>query len=431
MADIVKLVNTILANGSTEYKSRVPVATRTNIATVANPILEYQSTQNEFLNALVNKIAFTLVQSRIFTNPLTTLKKGTKALGMDIENVAVNPATAETYNSDGSTLLATKTPDVKSEYFKLNRQDQYSVTIYRNQLRHAFTSWDDLSKLIDEITNTLYSGDFIDEFVLMKDTIASGINSDKMLTVGLAADVTDEATAKTFVAAVKTAGSAFTYPSTQYNSYKKLNPTKTALTTWSPKDRQILLIRSDILNFIDVHVLAAAFNMDKTSFMGRVLEVDNFGSSRALAVLADESILQVWDDMSEMTEFFNPKSLCWTYFWNHWQTYGLSCLANAIAFMPPDVNITDFDAIDSIAAGPAGDTIFANAAAVIAALPTVAFTSNAGPIEITTWVDTDEYNPAVAAPYTFTGTVGTLPDGVTNTGSKAPTIEIVVAAAAG
>lgn len=429
MPDIIKIVNTILANGSTEYKSRVPVATQNNIAAVANPILEYNSIQNEFLNALVNKVAFTQVKGQIFSNPLSTLKKGTKALGLDIENVVANPATATAYNEDGSTLLATKKPDVKAEYFRLNRQDQYFVTIYKNQLRQAFTSWDNLGKMIDEITNTLYSGDYIDEFILMKNTIADGINQDKLLTVGLTADVTDEASAKLFITAVKTAASAFTYPSTQYNAFKKLNPAKTALTTWSPKERQILLVRSDILNLIDVNVLAAAFNIDKAAFLGRVLEVDNFGSSRALAVLADESILQVWDDMSEMTEFFNPKSMCWTYFWNHWQTYGLSVLADAVAFMPPDVAVTGFDTIVAVPAGTVADPTYADAAAVIAVLPAFAFAAPGGiPVPVTAWVDTDSFNKAVAGSYTFTGTLGTLPDGVTNSVNYKPTVEVVVLA---
>ena len=55
MADITNIVNAILDNGSTEYVNRVPVATRDNIAEVANPILTYSNVQNEFLTALLTK----------------------------------------------------------------------------------------------------------------------------------------------------------------------------------------------------------------------------------------------------------------------------------------------------------------------------------------------------------------------------------------
>ena len=352
MADIVNIVNTILANGSTEYVSRVPVATRTNIDQVANPILSYQSIQNEFLNAIVNKIAFTIVQTKIWNNPLAILKKGLKPLGLDIENMYTNPAADASYSESGASLLSVVKPDVKVEYFRLNRQGQYIATIYRNQLRQAFTSWENLGKMIDSITNSLYSGDFIDEFILMKNTISNAVLEQKMITASITA-VTDEATAKTMVIAIKNVSSGMTYPGTAYNAYIKAGGTGNAVTTWTPKENQILMIRSDILNYIDVHVLAAAFNMEYAQFMGRIVEVDNFGSMTSInAVLMDEGCLQVWDDMSEMTEFWNAKGLYTNYFWNHWQTYAFSLLANAVAFVT-DANAP---AAPVITAPGAGDT---------------------------------------------------------------------------
>jgi len=373
MPDILSIVNTIRAQGSTEYSTRVPLATRTNIDAVGNPILNYQAVQNEFLNALVNKIAFTLVQTRVFKNPLSLLKKGTKPMGIDIENVYTNPAIAETYDKAGTTLLATKNPVVFTEYFRLNRQDQYTVTVWRKQLAHAFTSWDNLNALIDEITNSLYSGDYIDEFILMKNTFAQGIQDQKMITVGVTA-ITDEATARGFVKAVKTASSAMTYPSTAYNAFKKVNPSAAnAVTTWSDRDRQILIIRSDVINTLDVDVLAAAFNIDKVKFMGRVLEVDSFGSmTNVLAILADESVLQVYDEVSEMTDFYNPKGMYTNYFWNHWQVYALSVLSDAIAFVDDSASpvvpvITAPAATDTTVSGTGeiGATVFVQIGLVV------------------------------------------------------------------
>lgn len=356
MPDITNIVNTILANGSTEYVSRVPVATRTNIDQVANPILTCQSIQNEFLSALVNKIAFTVVQTKIWNNPLAILKKGLKPLGLDIENVYTNPAADGGYSASGSTLLSTATPDTKTEYFRLNRQGQYTATIYREQLRHAFTSWENLGQLIDSITNSLYSGDFIDEFILMKNTLSDAVLNQKMKTAIITA-VTDEATAKAMVIAIKNISSAMTYPGSSYNGYNKAGGAGNAVVTWTPKENQILMIRSDILNYIDVHVLAAAFNMEYAKFMGRIVEVDNFGSMSSInAILMDESCLQVWDDLSEMTEFWNAKGLYTNYYWNHWQTYAFSVLANAVAFVtdavaPAKPVITAPGATDTTVAG--------------------------------------------------------------------------------
>ncbi|WP_379136706.1 S-layer homology domain-containing protein [Paenibacillus sp. sgz500958] len=98
---------------------------------------------------------------------------------------------------------------------------------------------------------------------------------------------------------------------------------------------------------------------------------------------------------------------------------------------PADVEITGFDAISNISAGTAGSATYANAAAVIAALPASATANtSAVTVPVTTWVDTDTYNPAVAGSYTFTATLGAIPVGYANAGSHTATVEVVVSAPA-
>ncbi|KAF5065625.1 Cadherin-like protein [anaerobic digester metagenome] len=101
----------------------------------------------------------------------------------------------------------------------------------------------------------------------------------------------------------------------------------------------------------------------------------------------------------------------------------------SITIAPADVEITGFDAISNVSAGTAGSATYANAAAVIAALPTTATANtSAVTVPVSTWVDTDSYNTAVAGSYTFTATLGTIPSGYANTGSYTATVEVVVSA---
>ena len=94
-----------------------------------------------------------------------------------------------------------------------------------------------------------------------------------------------------------------------------------------------------------------------------------------------------------------------------------------------DVEITAFDAIANVNAGKAGSATYADATAVIAVLPiNVTANSNAVTVPVTTWVDTDSYDPAVAGSYTFTATLGAIPAGFANTGGYTATVEVVVAA---
>lgn len=339
----VNVMNAIRADASADYKERVPVATLANIEAVGNPILQYSATMNEFLSALVNKVALTVVSNRIYENPLAILKRGYIPLGKDVEEIYTNPAKAVTYNMEWTTeLLARTPPDVKAAYHRLNRQDQYPVTISNQVMRQAFTSWNAMETLIASIVNSLYSGDNIDEFLLMKQLMGTAINSGFMVTNYLGGDVTDETSAKNMLTQIKANSGMMQFAGSNYNAYEKIAAGQgitdvKPVVTWTPKNRQILFLRSDIMAITDVNVLAFAFNMDKAQFLERVIEVDNFGTTgdaaKTVAVLADEGWMQVYDNLNEMTEFYNAKALSWNYYWNHWQIYSYSPFANAVAFI--------------------------------------------------------------------------------------------------
>lgn len=351
-----EVMNTIIDNASSEFQGLVPTATAANIVDVGNPILEYSVIQNEFLSKLVNRIALTIVDMRRATNPLAMLKKGEIPLGQDVQEIFTNPATAQSFDPTGINLLQRERPDVKNIFHRMNRQDRYKVTVSRPMITKAFTSWQAFEDLISTIVNSLYSGDNIDEFRLMKNLIGSSIVSSpaKIGSVNVPA-ITNDATAKAFVKAVRNHVSKFTFPSTAFNQYSVLNPTETAVTTWTPRENQILLIRSDIATEIDVEVLAVAFNMSRTDLLSRLVEVDNFGRTmietgnlnengvpimkegpeiapNVYAVLADEALPQVYDNQRHVEDFRNPEGLYTNFFLHVWQTYSISLFANAVAF---------------------------------------------------------------------------------------------------
>lgn len=339
MANMQAILDVIRANASQEYQERVPLATQSTIEAVGSPIITYQSTQNEFLTALVNRIALTVIQNKTATNPLAVLKKGTIPLGSDIQEIFTNMAKDTGFDGTGSKLLTKTTPDTKAIYHRLNRKGQYPVTITKQQLQTAFTSYGELEKMLSSIVTAMYSGDNYDEFVLMKNLFADAITSKKIKTVATP-HVDDEATGKSFIKAVKKASKAFTFPSSAFNVYYENRPDSDngdPVTTWTPTDDQVLIIRADVMTDINIDVLASAFNMDKVSFMGHVLEVDSFGSaSNCLAILCDRSWVQVYDNLFETSEFYNSQGLYWNYWLNHWQTYSFSLFANAIAFTCDD-----------------------------------------------------------------------------------------------
>lgn len=335
MANMVNVLNTILANASADYQARVPEATKTNISEVGSAVMSYQATENEFLSALVNKIAMTIVRNKTFRNPLAVLKKGGVPLGKNIEEIYTNPATGTIFDPTGSKLLNREIPDTKAIYHTMNRQGQYKATVSKSQLIQAFTSYEALEKLLNSIVNSIYSGDNLDEFMLMKELFASAITGGKLKTVDVAT-IGDTDTAKAFVKSIKTVGQAMEFPSTIYNSYYDINKDTDAkpVVTWTPLENQVLILRNDVAVDVDVELLAKAFNVSYTDLKQRTLIVDSFGSAEKCgAILCDESFVQVYDNLTQMESFHNGEGLYDNFIYHHWQTYSLSLFANAMAFM--------------------------------------------------------------------------------------------------
>ena len=187
---------------------------------------------------------------------------------------------------------------------------------------------------MNSIVNSIYSGDNLDEFLLMKELFASAITGGKIKTIDVA-NVGDEDTAKAFVKAIKTVGQAMVFPSKNYNSYHDINNGTDAkpVITWTPLENQVLIMRNDISVDVDVELLAKAFNVSYTNLQQRTLIVDSFGSATNCgAILCDEAYVQVYDNLMQMESFHNGEGLYDNFIYHHWQTYSLSLFANAVAF---------------------------------------------------------------------------------------------------
>ena len=92
----------------------------------------------------------------------------------------------------------------------------------------------------------------------------------------------------------------------------------------------VFITTADIMATIDVDVLAAAFNMDKAKFMGRVVIVDGFKNEGIYGVIADESWLQIYDNLFQMEEFYNARVMAWNQYLHVWGTFAICPFANAV-----------------------------------------------------------------------------------------------------
>lgn len=259
------------------YHHYVPIIDDdTDIGSFGAPILTHTDVMNDFINVLLNRIVYTKFEIKYFQNPLQVLEGDTIPLGYEGQEIYVNPAKGRKFNvEDFAGLLQKYESDVKVQYTSVNMDLQYPVTVSRHKLKQAFISWDALDTFIAQLANSLYNGAYIDEFRFTKQLV-SGAYKNNTAQIKVINNPNTQELAKEFITQARELFLNFQLPSTSYNAWSKVGGKGRPITTYTEASDIVFLIRNDIRAYLDVNVLAEAFNMDKTTLLGNILPVDNF-----------------------------------------------------------------------------------------------------------------------------------------------------------
>ena len=390
----VNIVNAIRNNNSNYYKDYVPAITDVSeLRQIGKIIMDVPALQNEFLNALINRIAIVRITSKMFENPWSRFKKGFLEYGEVIEEVFVDLTRVFEFDPDDAeeTLFKRVPPDVRAAFHVMNYQKFYKVTIERQRLAKAFLSANGMNDLITYIMTSIYTSAAYDEFLTMKYMLGRNILNGRLYPVEIAQVV--KANMSDIVATVKGISNLLEFPERKYNPAHVFQHTD--------KTNQYLIINAKFDAAMDVNVLASAFNMDKASFMGQRVLIDSFGkldndrlaelfrddpnyvaitAEEAQALdslplcLVDENFWMIYDNLNEFREVENGQGLYWNYFYHQWKTFSTSPYSNAILFVPTT------PAISSVVVTPASATV---AAGSNLALTTVVTAVGYAPQEVT------------------------------------------------
>ena len=349
-ASTLDILNVIRANGSYEYQSKVPTIEQANeIPKVGEIIYGTPALANEFLNALINRIALVRVNSAVFNNPYVSLKKGYLEFGELVEDIFVKIASVVEFDADKAAAREFKRtfPKVETAFYAMNWRVLYPVTIQDKDLYTAFQSIDGVQNLIAKIVDAIYTAAEYDEFLLFKYLIIKAVAQGKMYPIAV------DGSTDLKIDAVEYRGTSNVLPfmSSDYN--------EAGVLTTTPKGRQHIFMDAHYNAQFDVNVLASAFNMDKADFMGRLHLIDSFSKfdntrweiirqnsdgieevtqaelslmEGITAVLIDEEWFQVYDNKTVFTETYVASGLYWNYFYHVWKTIAHSPFANAIVF---------------------------------------------------------------------------------------------------
>lgn len=356
-ARTIDILNTIRANASYEYQSSVPAITsEVDIPRVGEILYGYPALANQFLNALINRIALVKVKSAVFNNAYAELKKGYLEFGETVEEVFVNIAKAREFSAEKAESREFKRtlPDVRSAFHTMNWRVQYPVTIQNEDLRMAFTSIGGVEDLIAKIVDAIYTASEYDEYLLFKYLIIKAVSHGKMFPVAF-----DASNIKNSAKKFRGFSNQLTFMSNKYNA--------SGVTTTTPKEDQFIFMDAQFNAEYDVEVLASAFNMDKATFSGKLKLIDDFTTfdndrfdviransdmieavtdaelalmANVKGVLVDSEWFQVYDNANQFTEQYVASGMYWNYFYNVWKTVSSSPFSNAIVFVDDESDVT-------------------------------------------------------------------------------------------
>lgn len=342
MSYSLDILNQIRAEASTDYQTRIPAATRENLASIGQAFATYAPLFNEFKEALINRIGLTMIESASFENKLKGLKLGTITSGQDVQEIFVGMAKAEgVYDPEGKNPLGRRVhSDVNVVYHRQNRRDQYAISLGDLDFRRNFTSPETLDAFIAAQLNSVYVGDEYDEWTMFKHLLATyaftpvGGSKTSYFEYEVPALLgTNNAEAcKTFVKTLKKAVQDMSFMSTKFNA--------AGVPTRSKAFK--LFIHKDMLPEISVEVLMSAFHKDEANITPEIITFDDFDeltsttNGKTYALLVDADFARIWDTLFTTETIRNPQGLFTNYFVHHHQIQSLSPFKNAVRLVGTD-----------------------------------------------------------------------------------------------
>lgn len=340
----VSILNNIRDNQSEEYQARIPEATQTNIASIGQAFETYKMEYNQFFEALIHKIGMTKIEQKMFKNKLSKFKSGGVVSPHDVEEIFIEMAKAEgSYDKDGKNPLGRRdNPDVKVIYHRQNRKDYYAISIGDIDTVRVFRSEATLDTFIKGLINSVYSADEYDEWLAMKNLLATYSKTVPGAEGGeptkapgyfdyevkdISKSTSKKDFAKDFVKTLRKAVQDLSFASTQYNV--------AGVKTWSNPADLVLLVNKDILVEVDVEQLASAFHQSDTDMkvVPTIISMDDFGSlADTYGLLVDKDWFRVFDTLVHMEPQRNAQGLFTNYFFHHHQILSASTFKNAVRF---------------------------------------------------------------------------------------------------
>lgn len=452
-ADNSSIMQAVWLSGTNDFQQRIPEPSIHSLADTEKALFSPMNRAylNQFVDILINKVAFTIVRGKRWENPLAVFEKRRIDYGSTIEEVALKWIKAHSYRDDWgdrtddiTNLLKVNRPDGSVAYHSINRRDTYPISINEMELQEAFHSEYGLNELIARIMDLPANSDAYDTYQIMLQLLKMYEDNWGFFKVNLSSAPVDDTTGKEFLTKVRGVAGRMAFPSSLFNAL-----TVQDIPTFANPSELVLLVTPETQAVLDVETLAALFHLDKAEIKYRTILVDCFPIDDAVALLTTEDFFVVHDKVYMTTSFFNPQTLTTNYYLHHISVNSVSPFVPAVLFTTATGTLvpTVTEAVSAITLAAENSATTIDPGAELQLIPGITGTlsgtpqgnlavapnalvysivaddggSPAVPVELTPWTYVDRFNVLHAAEDLESGTVLTITGSTTYTNPSGST----------
>lgn len=323
--------------GTTDLAQRLPNPEQSTVASVAKAMFAPMNNKiyNDFADFMVNRIGFSYMHSKRYTNDLKEYEKQKLWYGNSVTETALNWVKAHTYDVDAEEQFKTFYPDGLQAFHSEPLERWYPVSISRDQLARSFTDEYGLNKYIAAQTDTAINSDEYDNYFLMLSLFKTADAEYGLYRHHVEAAPTTKETCEEMLVAMQQLAYDFTAPSSIY--------TQTDIPVFATKDEITAFIRSDVMAQTNVKALAAAFNLDYEQVPFRIKVVPKALwplNETDYAVLTTSDFFQVYPVVYETTSQFDAVGRKTNYFLHDWRIIAFSPFTPCVVISSDAATVT-------------------------------------------------------------------------------------------
>jgi hypothetical protein len=327
------LENSVIAEkiwleASNDYQQRIPNPTVNSLEATWRALFKPGNNAylNQFMDVLVNRIAYTYVHNLAWTSPLAVFKRAKLIYGTTTQEIALNWVKAHAYKDDVESLLRLHRPEGDVAYHTQNRQDKYPISVVLPELKNAFLDDYGLNRLVAGIMQAPANSDNYDEYRIALNMLATYEDVYGFYKYPLSAVPTDEVTGKEFLTAVRTLVAMLQFPSARYNAASVSVP------VFAKPSELVLLVTPAVAASVFGRGALFIFHVEMAEVNVRQIIVDEFPIPNVVAMLTTEDFFIMQDTLYETTSFWNAETLATNYYLHHWEIVSASPFVPAIMF---------------------------------------------------------------------------------------------------